>query len=277
MGAVPPEDFASEFAFPLDLIKVTEDPVVDPLEAAAAIAIAKSEGVDGNEYTSGKYKLGGDWLAKMDATRAWFNGQLEDRVFPAIAASFPEIVSSPSALRAHSVAMLKYNATHPRTDVHIDNGILALTLALSPAGDYAGGGTFFEHLGENALVEMDAGHATWRPGSVRHGGHRVTGGERYIIGAFLLLEDRVEHVRRLKNRGAERRTAGDFAGALRHFDWALEINPRCATCLKDASEALSAMADGDPGESARRLEDATGAWWVYTGAVCILGPNNRSK
>ena len=203
MGSVPPEDFAQEFAFPLDLIKVTERPIVSPQEAAKAIALAREENVDINEYTSGKYKLGGDWLAKMDTTRAWFNTQLETNIFPAIAASFPEVVTNVSTLRAHSVAMLKYNSTHPRTDVHIDNGVLALTLALSPQTDYEGGGTFFEHLGEDSLVEMDAGHATWRPGSVRHGGHRVSSGQRYIIGAFLLLEDRVEHVRRLKNRGMQ--------------------------------------------------------------------------
>ena len=50
---------------------------------------------------------------------------------------------------------------------------------------------------------MDVGGATFRPGSVRHGGAAVTAGERYILGAFILIEDRVEHVRRLKNRGAE--------------------------------------------------------------------------
>ena len=85
---------------------------------------------------------------------------------------------------------------------------------------------------------MDVGHGTFRPGSVRHGGHRVTRGTRYILGAFLLIEDRVEHVRRLKNRGAELRTAGDFAGAANHFEWALAINPKCTTCLKDWAEIL---------------------------------------
>ena len=125
--------------------------------------------------------------------------------------------------------MLKYNATHPRTDVHIDNGVLALTLALSPIGDYAGGGTFFEHLGEEELVEMDAGFATWRPGSVRHGGHRVTSGERYIIGAFLLLEDRVEHVRRLKNRGSKlQHTSGVWRERERESVAAKET--RCVGC-----------------------------------------------
>ena len=60
---------------------------------------------------------------------------------------------------------------------HVDNGVIALTLALSPAENYEGGGTFFEHMGDEPLP-MDVGHATFRPGSVRHGGHTVTRGER---------------------------------------------------------------------------------------------------
>jgi superkiller protein 3 len=90
---------------------------------------------------------------------------------------------------------------------------------------------------------MDVGHGTFRPGSVRHGGHRVTKGTRYILGAFLLLEDRVEHVRRLKNRGSELRRNGDLSGAERYFEWALALNPRCVTCLKDWAEILYSKKD----------------------------------
>ena len=90
---------------------------------------------------------------------------------------------------------------------------------------------------------MDVGHGTFRPGSVRHGGHRVTEGERFILGAFLLIEDRVEHVRRLKNRGAGLRAKGDTAGAVEHFEWALALNPKCATCLKDWGEILMSQKD----------------------------------
>ena len=60
--------------------------------------------------------------------------------------------------------------------MHVDDGILALTLALSPRANYSGGGTFFEHMGADHLVEMEQGHCTFRPGSVRHGGHQVTAG-----------------------------------------------------------------------------------------------------
>jgi len=238
-GAVPPEDFSEEFQFPLDLIKVTQgDPLFSAEESAQVIKQAEAEGVDKNEYKSGKYKLGGDWLVNLPETREWFNRALEYKLFPILHHLFPEIIRSTSVLRAHSVSLLKYNSTHPRTDIHIDNGILAMTLAMSPQSDYVGGGTFYEHMGADHVLPMDVGHGTFRPGSVRHGGHRVISGSRYILGAFLLLEDHVEHVRRLKNRGAQLRTSGDLTGAVNHFEWALALNPRCTTCLKDWAEIL---------------------------------------
>lgn len=244
MGSVPPEDFASMFKFPLDLIKVTVEPLIPAQEADRVIAVANAEGIAGNEYTSGKYKLGGDWVKKMPETLAWFNQRLEDTIFPAAAALFPMVVRGPQVLRAHSVAILKYNASHPRTDVHVDDGILAITLALSPKTNYTGGGTFFEHLGEESIVEMEQGHCTIRPGSVRHGGHPVRSGERYILGAFLLIADRVEHVRRLQNQGRAARGRMELRKARMFFKWALRINPKCATCLKNWAEALMTTPEG---------------------------------
>ncbi|CAJ1940643.1 unnamed protein product [Cylindrotheca closterium] len=239
MGPVPPEDFADSFGYPLDNIKVTETkPLFSAAEATSVIEKAENEGVDKNEFKSGKYQLAGDWLQNLPETRAWFNQQLETIFFPLLAHLFPEIISSPSVIRAHSVSLLKYNASHPRTDVHIDNGILAMTLAMTPSAQYTGGGTYFEHMGVENILPMDVGHATLRPGSVRHGGHRVKEGDRYVLGAFLLLEDRVEHVRRLKNRGSELRRVPDLDGASKHFEWALALNPMCTTCLKDWAEIL---------------------------------------
>jgi len=248
MGTVPPEDFAAAFKFPLDLIKVTSEPLIPPSQAEEVVAIANAEGIAANEFPSGKYKLGGDWIKKMPRTLEWFNKRLEDTIFPTAAAHFPEVVRGPQVLRAHSVAILKYNSSHPRTDVHVDDGILALTLALSPQSNYTGGGTFFEHLGEANLIEMDQGFCTIRPGSVRHGGHRVTGGVRYILGAFMLIADRVEHVRRFQNQGREARSQFDLRKARLMFKWALKINPKCQSCLKDWAEALSVTRDESPAE-----------------------------
>jgi len=238
-GATPPEDFFEEFGFPLDLMKVTKDkPLFSSEEAAHVISLARAEGIEHNEYRSGKYQLGGDWLTNLPKTREWFNIKLKTTLFPLMKHLFPEIVSSSSVLRAHSVSLLKYNTSHPRTDVHVDNGILAMTLAMTPQNEYVGGGTFFEHMGVDNVLAMDVGHGTFRPGSVRHGGHKVTDGTRYILGAFLLIEDRVEHVRRLKNRGSEMRRKQNLEGAAKHFEWALAINPKCTTCLKDWAEIL---------------------------------------
>jgi len=163
---------------------------------------------------------------------------LESTFFPLLTRLFPEIISSPDVLRAHSVSLLKYNSSHPRTDVHVDNGILAMTIAMTPMDEYDGGGTFFEHMGTDHVLPMDVGFGTFRPGSIRHGGHKVESGTRYILGAFLLIEDRVEHVRRLKNRGADLRKEGKLDEAIKHFEWALALNPKCTTCLKDWAEIL---------------------------------------
>lgn len=242
MGAVPPEDFGDQFGFPLDLIKVTRgQPLFSADEARQIILTALAEGVDKNEYKSGKYRLGGDWLTNLPETREWFNTLLEVKLFPLLCHLFPEVISSQAVLRAHSVSLLKYNASHPRTDIHIDNGILAMTLAMTPEDDYIGGGTFFEHF--DKVLPMDVGHGTFRPGSIRHGGHAVTEGTRFILGAFLLIEDRVEHVRRLKNRGSALRRENNFNSAVKHFQWALALNPKCTTCLKDWGELLYAQND----------------------------------
>ena len=53
--------------FPLDLIKVTQGaPLFSAEECASAIYRAEEEGVDKNEYKSGKYRLGGEMEAWVD-------------------------------------------------------------------------------------------------------------------------------------------------------------------------------------------------------------------
>ena len=49
------------YSFPLDLIKVTDGkPLFSAEESAKVIKQAEEEGVDKNEYESGKYRLGGE-------------------------------------------------------------------------------------------------------------------------------------------------------------------------------------------------------------------------
>jgi hypothetical protein len=42
---VPPEDFAASFQFPLDLIRVTSEPIIDAEEAERVVATSVEEGI----------------------------------------------------------------------------------------------------------------------------------------------------------------------------------------------------------------------------------------
>jgi len=51
---------------------------------------------------------------------------------------------------------------------------------------YQGGGTRFEETG--LVLRPDVGHVVCFPGSLRHAGHPITKGRRYVIAAFLWVE-----------------------------------------------------------------------------------------
>ena len=157
-------------------IYVTDEPLFSAEECERVVAMAEREGAGLPSTKSGKYRVGKAWVKDMPNVLAWFNGALEQKLYPALAHLFPTIVSSPATLRAHSVAILKYNESHPATDVHIDDALLAFTIALSPSSNFEGGGTFFEAL--DTIIPMEQGMVTFRPGAIRHAGHAVTKGLR---------------------------------------------------------------------------------------------------
>ena len=117
--------------------------------------------------------------------------------------------------------------------MHVDDALLAFTVALSAPDSFEGGGTYFEYI--DRVVEMAQGHATFRPGAIRHGGHAVTRGLRYVIGGFIAVADRVEHVARLNERGNRlmlqpEPSEPELREAEQLFEWGLRLNPRCSLC-----------------------------------------------
>jgi hypothetical protein len=157
-------------------IHITKSPMFSGDECDRVVAMAEAESGGLPTSKSGKYQIGKAWVKEMPGVLHWFNDALEHKLLPALAGLFPGLVSSPSTLRAHSVAILKYNESHPATDVHIDDALLAFTVALSRSSSFEGGGTFFESLG--SVLPMEQGMVTFRPGAVRHAGHEVTSGLR---------------------------------------------------------------------------------------------------
>ena len=95
---------------------------------------------------------------------------------------------APEALRVHDAFIVKYHASKQRAlPIHRDESAISLTLSLSPENDYGGGGTFFPHLGR--AVRPELGHAVAFRGNARHAGEPITHGTRYIVAAFLYLDE----------------------------------------------------------------------------------------
>ena len=270
-GPLPSLDFPALFDGE-QTIHVSKQPLFTADECDEAIRLAELEGLGLPTSKSGKYQIGKAWIEDMPSVLAWFNRALEHKLFPIMSALFPKLLPPGASLRAHKVAVLKYNTSHPQTDIHVDEALLAFTIALSPEGAFEGGGTYFEYI--DRVVEMAQGHATFRPGSVRHSGSTVTAGLRYVVGGFIAVNERVEHVRRRPTHRAlplpcifprctadsVRRVCGiqvrrlnergnkillqssptepELGRAEKLFRWAQSINPTCTLCHQNLGDTL---------------------------------------
>ena len=232
MSAVPSVDFPASFA-DRDVIYVSKEPLFTAAECDEVIRLAELEGHGLPSTRSGKYQIGKAFVKEMPSVLKWFNQALSTTLYPTLSNLFPELLPDPSTLRAHSVIIVKYNESLAQTDIHVDDALFAFTVALSDPSSYEGGGTHFEHLGR--VIDMGRGHVTFRPGAVRHAGHAVTSGVRYVLGGFIMAADKVEHVRRLSERGSRQLQAPSpseegLRGAERLFNWALSLNGDCSHC-----------------------------------------------
>jgi len=240
-----------------DQIFVSEEPLFSPAECEEVIRLTELEGEGLPSSQSGKYKLGKAWIKDMPQVKDWFNEALRTKLFPTLAHLFPTLVSNASMLRAHSVAVLRYNASHPRTDIHVDDALLAFTVALSHPSSFTGGGTYFEHI--DRVLPMPQGHATFRPGGVRHGGHAVSAGLRYVIGGFIAVADKVEHVARLNERGNRillqpEPSPSQLRQAEQLFEWGLRRNSACSLCHANLGDVRLKLDEPEKAEASLRAQ-----------------------
>lgn len=211
-----------------DLIQHTTAPLFSKEECEAVIAEAEAHAsASGGWGTQRHYShpTTDVLLSELPSSLAWFQRALPTKVFPLVADAFPHVIKDAEKLRIFDVFVVKYEAERQAyLSVHRDSSLISLTIALNPQTDFDGGGMWVEPL--DKVVSLDQGQAVTFASNIRHGGHRITSGQRYILVGFLLYEDEVEHDRRLLQTSQALRAAGSAWEAEEVCRLAVQLNPR---------------------------------------------------
>lgn len=230
-GALP--DFATELDRTV-LVTSRSTPLLSVTECSQVIQdaeayFAETDAGQWSTQQSGQYRVAGFWIRDIPAVNAWFVATVKQRLFVLLKKAFPDFMESPDDLCVDNAYLFKYTTeTGRRTDVHTDSGCLSFTIALNGEEDYEGGGTWFEGIQKedgSSIVEMNAGQITVRPGGVKHCGHAVTKGTRYIIGGFCMHRNKVETVRQLLTPTTS--TAAAPINNKANLEAAVALNPAC--------------------------------------------------
>lgn len=168
-------------------VVVTRAPVLDGAACERMVAAAEAEAARRGGWSTARHYGAPTTdlpLHQVPEALAAFNAALRGGFASRLAGAFS---FAPGALRVHDAFVVKYQACRQRAlPAHSDESEFSLTLSLSPAAAYVGGGTFFPHLGRAA--RPDRGHAVAFRGDLRHAGEPTTSGTRYIVAAFLYLD-----------------------------------------------------------------------------------------
>jgi len=141
----------------------------------------------------------------LPQTMCWLHNGSFAHMTSLAAQCFSTAVADPSALFVYDALVIRYDAsaglTH--TPIHRDNSLITCVISLSEKQEYVGGGTFMEPIGQSIAPEQ--GCALLHASQVRHAGHRVTSGERWVLVLFLSTVTMLqgEHGRRFLTKAQE--------------------------------------------------------------------------
>ena len=162
----------------------------------------------------------------MPRAQSWLNRVGLPRVARLAASCFGSGVGDPGNLFVYRALVINYDAAAglTRQPVHRDGCLLSVTIPLSDASEYTGGGTYVEALGRS--IRVDRGHALMQPGALRHSGNHIERGERWVLVLFLgtLRMRHGEHTRRFKERASDLGDQGDTVGELTNLRHALSAS-----------------------------------------------------
>jgi hypothetical protein len=167
-------------------VVVTTHPLLSLDECAAAIDLAEAHATQSGGWTTTRHHAVPTTdvpVHEVPGLLSWFRRAMTQKLAPMLARYFGV---TGSAIRVHDAFLVRYRAgSQAHLPLHADESQLSLTIVLNDA--FVGGGTFFADLGR--ALSPAVGHAIAFDGHALHGGEPIVQGTRYIIAAFLFVDD----------------------------------------------------------------------------------------
>lgn len=221
MGPVCPFAFASPDADAPSLPLVFEtqaEPLVSAAECSMVVDEARAHIAAGGRGATFSYTETSRNIAvhELPRTQQWLNAEGLPRVSALAGTCFGEAaIGDLRRLRIYRALVVQYDAAAGLThqEMHRDHSLLTCVITLNDRSEYRGGGTMIEALGHS--FAPDRGHALLAASALRHAGHTIEAGERWVMVLFLACEEMRygENVRHFTARATSRLLEGDRAGA----------------------------------------------------------------
>ena len=127
-------------------------------------------------------------LVDLPETLKFLRWALVERIYPMLQAQYGMFLPDPTKLRLADGFVVKYDAAGGQRELkpHRDGSVLSFNIALNPASEFEGGGTWFASLDD--AIKIDQGEMVTHSSALLHGGHGITSGKRYILVGFVILE-----------------------------------------------------------------------------------------
>jgi len=128
-------------------------------------------------------------LVELPETLQFLKKALVERIYPLLRLQFGTYLPDPYKLRVADGFVVKYDAAGGQKELkpHRDGSVLSFNIALNSAHEFEGGGTWFSSLDD--AIKIDQGQMLSHASGLLHGGHGITTGIRYILVAFVIVEN----------------------------------------------------------------------------------------
>lgn len=192
------------------LIHETSQPILTVQECEQIVQevefVASNDVVPWTTNRHGNYPTTDIPIVELKQTLYDFQRILQQRIYPNLRHQFASFLPAPDKLRVADGFVVKYDAKNGQKELrpHRDGSVLSFNIALNPSHQYVGGGTWFaaptlSSSGEvmnsdsmqdsGTVIQLEQGHMVSHASALLHGGHAISSGIRYILVAFVIVED----------------------------------------------------------------------------------------